>query len=54
MKIRRPPDRFPLAPPAGQCHLAYVDHAAAVVNLAIMMVAGCSWRTPVSVGVLMR
>ena len=24
----------------GQCHLAYVDHAAAVVNLAIVMVGG--------------
>jgi len=40
-------------PGRGQCHLAYVDHASAVVNLAIVMVAGCSWRTPVSVGVLM-
>jgi len=31
---------LPLAVVHGQCHLAYVDHAAAVVNLAIVMVGG--------------
>ncbi len=33
-------DECSRSPGDGQCHLAYVDHAAAVVNLAIVMVGG--------------